>query len=81
MRYYQLPLLEIDELIKIGEVERILSKVFRPAPSRPTLIAWIDEGLLDGRQIGSGGNWHVYKTSLDNFIRASQPIGQTKLAA
>lgn len=81
MQNYQMPLLHIDQLIKLGEVERILERVFRPAPSRPTIVGWIEEGTLEGRKIGIGGNWFVYQSSLDNFIRASQGLRQQKLAA
>lgn len=78
MRYYQMPLINIDPLIKLVEVERILSKVFFPAPSRPTIVAWIEDGTLDGKQIGRGDNWFVYQSSLNNLIVQSQPV---KLAA
>lgn len=67
-RFYQLPLIEVDPLIKLSEVERALSKVFYPAPSRPTIVQWIEDGTLEGQQFGRGDNWHVFKTSLDNFI-------------
>lgn len=79
---YQMPLLNIDPLIKLGSVEKIFAKLFpdRP-PSRPTIIGWIEEGLLDGRQIGRGENWFVYQSSLDNFILRNQPARQQKLAA
>lgn len=73
-----MPLLNVDPLIKLGEVERILAKIFFPAPSRPTIVGWIEEGTLDGKQIGRGDNWFVYQSSLDDFIRQSQP---QKLAA
>lgn len=63
-----MPLIEVDPLIKLSEVERALSKVFYPAPSRPTIVGWIEDGTLEGQQIGRGDNWFVYKTSLDNFI-------------
>lgn len=81
MHIYQMPLLNIDPLIKLGEVERILSRIFRPAPSRPTLVEWIEDGTLEARRFGRGGNWYVYQSSLDNFIRASQAVSQQKLAA
>lgn len=68
MLNYQIPLIDIDPLIKLGEVERILSKVFAPAPSRPTLVAWIEDGTLEGRQIGRGDNYYVYQSSLRQFI-------------
>lgn len=67
-----MPLLEIDPLIKLGEVERILAQIFHPAPSRPTIVNWLEDGTLDGKQIGRGDNWHVFKTSLDSFILQSQ---------
>lgn len=81
MQIYQMPLLHIDRLYKLGEVERILSLVFHPAPSRPTIVEWIEDGTLEGRRIGRGGNWFIYQSSLDNFIRASQNLRQHKLAA
>jgi hypothetical protein len=81
MNAYQMPLLNIDPLIKVGEVERILAKIFRPVPSRPTIVAWIEEGTLEGRQIGRGDNWFVYQSSLDKLIRESQTPSQQKLAA
>ena len=56
MHIYQMPLLNIDPLIKLGEVERILSRIFRPAPSRPTLVEWIEDGTLEARRFGRGGN-------------------------
>ncbi|MEO8649177.1 MAG: hypothetical protein ABI539_08430 [Acidobacteriota bacterium] len=78
---YQLPLLDFDPLIKLVVVESMLGKIFRPAPSRPTIVGWIEEGLLEGRQFGRGDNWFVYQSSLDDFIRASQADRQQKLAA
>lgn len=75
-----MPLLNIDRLIKLGEVERILSQIFYPAPSRPTIVAWLEEGVLDGRQIGRGEHHYIYESSLNNLIRAHQP-NQQKLAA
>lgn len=78
---YQMPLLHIDPLIKLGEVERILARVFRPAPSRPTIVGWLEEGTLEGRRVGLGNNWHVYTSSLDQLILAHQHAGQTKIAA
>lgn len=81
MQNYQMPLLNIDRLIKVGEVERILRQVFLPAPTRPTIVGWILDGTLDGRQLGRGDNWFIYQSSLDDFIRASQAARQHKLAA
>lgn len=78
---YQMPLLNIDRLIKLGEVERVLRQVFVPAPSRPTIVGWIEEGMLEGLQIGLGDNWHVYSSSLDKLILSTQEPRQLKLAA
>jgi hypothetical protein len=75
-----MPLLNIDPLIKLGVVEAILKRVFDPAPSRPTLIAWIEEGVLEGKQIGRGDNWFIYKSSLDDLICRTQPQ-QQRMAA
>lgn len=75
-----MPLINVDPLIKLGEVERILARVFSPVPSRPTIVAWIEEGTLEGRQIGRGDNWFIYQSSLDDFILQSQPKTQ-RLAA
>lgn len=76
-----MPLIEIDRLIKLVEVEVALANVFYPSPSRPTIVGWIEEGTLAGRQIGGGNNWHVYQSSLDNFILECQGSRQQKLAA
>ena len=67
---YQLPLINIDPLIKLGKVERILAQVFDEVPSRPTLIKYCEEGRLLGRQESRGKNkhWYVYKSSLDAYI-------------
>ncbi len=72
MRDYQLPLKDVDPLIKLGEVERALSQVFTPPPSRPTIIEWIEEGTLEGRQIGRGRHWFVYESSLVRFVEGAQ---------
>lgn len=78
---YQMPLIDIDRLVKLVVVERMLAKVFHPAPSRPTIVGWIEEGILAGRQVGTGDNWFVYTSSLDKLILDSQTKSQQKLAA
>lgn len=75
-----MPLIEIDRLIKLSEVERALSKVFSPMPDRKTIYGWIEDGTLEGLQVGRGDNWFVYQSSLDKFIVNLQPR-QQKLAA
>jgi hypothetical protein len=78
---YQMPLMDIDRLVKLGEVETILGRIFMPRPSRPTIVAWIEEGLLEGKQIGGGSNWYVFSSSLDKLIRSCQQQSQQKMAA
>lgn len=74
-------LLNFDPLIKMSEVEVILGKVFVPAPSRPTIVAWLEGGTLDGRQVGPGNNWFVYQSSLQAFIAQVASPRQYKMAA
>lgn len=69
---YQLPLINIDRLIKLGDVERELGKVFYTPPSRPTIVGWIEDGTLDGKQIGRGNNYYVFESSLNKFILKTQ---------
>lgn len=71
----------VDMLIKIVVVHKILGDYLSPAPSRPTIISWINSGKLEGRKYGKGENWFVYHSSLDNLIRESQAARQHKLAA
>ena len=81
MNVYQPPLPNLERLLRLGEVERALQKIFREStPSRPNLIMMCQDGTLEAIQLGRGRNWFVYETSLDNFIRATQPC-QQKLAA
>lgn len=72
MRFQRFALLDVDPLLKVGECQEILGKVFRPAPSRPTIVAWLEEGTLEGKQIGRGHNWFVFESSLKNFIEGCQ---------
>lgn len=72
MNTYQIPLIHIDRLIKLNEVERVLSRIFAPAPSRPTIITWLEDGTLEGKQIGRGDNYYVYESSLNQFIESVQ---------
>lgn len=63
---------EKDKLVKLGEVERILAQRFcnNSKPSRATIIGWIEEGTLRGRQIGSGKNYYVYTSSLEKLLNS-----------
>lgn len=78
---YQMPLPNFDPLIKLETVEAVLAKIFQPVPSRPTLYAWLEDGTLEGRQMGRGNNWYVYTSSLNEFILRIQAPRQTRLAA
>lgn len=63
-----------DRLIKLRDVEQILTRYFRPEsrPSRNTIIGWIEEGFLLGTQLGSGRNYYVYESSLRSFEQKLQ---------
>ena len=76
-----MPLIRIDRLIKLGEVERILSRILMPVPSRHTLIAYIDNGTLCGRKFGRGNNYYVYESSLNDFVQSAQAEPMRRLAA
>lgn len=59
-------------LLKLREVEQVLASCF-PAgsrPSRSTVIGWIESGTLSGKQIGPGGNYYVFESSLQKFVTA-----------
>lgn len=59
-----------DRLIKLRDVETVLRDFFHEGscPSRSTIIGWIEEGTLNGMQIGSGRNYYVYESSLDRLM-------------
>lgn len=78
---YQMPLLNVDRLLKLSVVEEHLAKIFEPVPDRETICAMIEDGTLEGRQIGPGKNWFVYSSSLNEFILSIQSPRQQKLAA
>jgi len=65
-----LSLFPSDRLIKLRDVERRLEEIFdrESRPSRSTLIGWIEDGTLDGVQIGRGLNYFVRESSLDRFF-------------
>lgn len=56
--------------IKLREVERRLSPLFVEAscPSRSTIIAWIEDGTLIGKQLGTGKNYYVLEASFEEFV-------------
>lgn len=66
----KLSLFPTDPLVKLRDVEQLLAEHFYRAsrPSRATIICWIEDGTLRGKQIGPGRNYYVYKSSLDRLI-------------
>ena len=58
-----------DRLIKLRDVERSLAALFHrdSRPSRNTIIGWIEEGILIGKQLGTGHNYYVWESSLNRF--------------
>ncbi len=59
----------VDRLIKLRDVERSLADCFHAdsRPSRNTIIGWLEEGLLLGKQLGTGHNYYVWESSLERF--------------
>jgi hypothetical protein len=57
-----------DKLLRLSEAEEILRAIFNTAPSRPTLIGYIESGKLRGGQNPFNKYYFVYKSSLDEFI-------------
>lgn len=64
---------EIRPALRLSEVEKILRRlrVITPVPSRPTLIALIEDGTFEGRKLSHG--WVVYEDSLKAWVKSLQP--------
>lgn len=58
----------IDKLVKLGEAEKRMRKVFSPIPSRPTLIAYIKNGILKGKQFPFNKHYYIFESSLKEFL-------------
>lgn len=69
-------------LVKLREAEQILAQCFPGGsrPSRTTIIGWIESGTLLGKQIGRGGNYYVFESSLQKFIDDIVDEGLQKVA-
>lgn len=65
-----LSLFPSDRLVKLRDAERIIASCFDDGsrPSRMTIIAWIEDGTLSGKQIGPGKNYYVFRSSLDRLL-------------
>ena len=64
--------LKSDKLLRLSEAERILRAVLNTAPSRPTLIGYIESGKLRGGRHPFNNYYYVYKSSLNEFIEQIQ---------
>lgn len=58
----------LDKLLRLSEVEEVLRTIFKTAPSRPTLIAYIESGKLRGVRHPVNKYHYVYYSSLKEFI-------------
>ena len=58
-----------DKLLRLSEVERLLRVILKTAPSRPTLIGYIESGKLQGVRHPFNNYYYVYQSSLDEFIK------------
>ena len=59
---------QFDKLIKLGQAEKMMRKVMSPVPSRPTLIAYIKSGILEGKQFAFNNHYYIFESSLKKFI-------------
>ena len=59
--------------MRLREIEEILqqTRVLMPVPSRPSLIALIETGTLDGKKIARV--WMVYEDSFRKWVKSFQP--------
>ncbi len=63
---------QADKLIKLRDVELMFEEFFDPGsmPSRSTIVGWIEDGTLEGVQIGAGRNYYVRRSSIDKLFGA-----------
>jgi hypothetical protein len=59
--------------MSLGEVERRLGRLLTVPPSRPTLIAHIESGHLDGRKNRVNGYYTVRESALQQYIELLIP--------
>ncbi len=61
--------------MRLREIEEILkqTRVLQPVPSRPTLIALIEDGTLEGTKLARV--WVVYEDSFHKWVKSFQPDG------
>ncbi len=61
---------QLDKLIKLGQAMKLMEQVIMPVPSRPTLISYIKNRVLNGKVIFN--NYYVYESSLNEFIEKNR---------
>jgi len=66
----------IERVLRLRDVQDVLKTVMVSPPSRTTLLNWLDEGRLEGKQMSFGRI--VYEKSLKDFILSMQ---RTSVAA
>jgi hypothetical protein len=64
---------DVRPAMRLREIELILrrTRIITPVPSRPTLIAMIEDGRLAGRKLSHG--WIVYEDSFKEWVKSFQP--------
>lgn len=79
----QQPFTLADRWVKLRDAEARIAKEFTPdsRPSRNTLIGWIEDGTLVGRQFGRGRNYFVTESSLKSCIDEIKSAMSMELAA
>lgn len=68
-------------LMRLQRIEEILrqEEIFDPIPSRPTLIALIEQGTLEG--VKTRGCWLVSRHSFVAWVKSFQPQYQHQLTS
>ena len=63
----------IRPTLRLRVIEELLrdNRMMDPVPSRMTIIAWIESGVLEGRKTPTGF-WLVYQDSFERFVRNLQ---------
>jgi hypothetical protein len=62
-------------ILRLCEVEKLLKRhgVIRPVPSRPKLVALIDEGIIDGYKNEDFNCYVVFEDSFMAWLRKTAP--------
>ncbi|HZT60987.1 MAG TPA: hypothetical protein VFA21_20450 [Pyrinomonadaceae bacterium] len=70
---------EVRPALSLSYIEEVLkhARVITPVPSRPSLIALIDEGILEGIKTKQG--WVVYEDSFHEWVKSFQRDAYKKI--